>query len=63
VDLDVRLLLLGESGRCNAAKTKIEDSLKEAGSKLRSALEDFKRVGAADPAQIIIAYNVDCLPK
>jgi hypothetical protein len=49
--------------RCRAAKSKIEDSLKEAGAKLKSGLEDLRRVGAGDPGQIIIAYNVECLPK
>jgi hypothetical protein len=49
--------------RCKAGKSKIEDTLKEAGTKLRSGLDDLKRAGAADPAQIIIAYNVECLPK
>ena len=29
----------------------------------KSGLDDLKRAGAADPAQIIIAYNVECLPK
>jgi archaellum biogenesis ATPase FlaH len=49
--------------RCKAAKSKIEVTLKEAGDKLKSALDDLKRAGAADPAQIIIAYDVECLPK
>ena len=49
--------------RCKAAKSKLEESLKEAGAKLRSGLEALKRVGTADPAQLIIAYNVECLPK
>jgi hypothetical protein len=49
--------------RCRAAKSKLEDSLKDAGAKLRSGLDDLRRVGAADPGQIIIAYNVECLPK
>jgi hypothetical protein len=49
--------------RCKGAKSKLEDSLKEAGAKLRSGLEDLKSVGRADPKQIIIAYNVECLPK
>ena len=49
--------------RCRAAKSTLEASLKEAGAKLRSALEDLKSVGKADPAQIIIAFNVECLPK
>jgi hypothetical protein len=49
--------------RCRAAKAKLENSLQEAGSKLRSALEDLKSIGKADPAQIIIAYHVECLPK
>jgi hypothetical protein len=49
--------------RCKAAKSKLEHSLKEAGAKLRSGLEDLRSIGKADPAQIIIAYNVECLPK
>ena len=49
--------------RCKAAKAKIEESLKEAGTKLKSGLDDLKQAGMADPAQIIIAYNVECLPK
>jgi hypothetical protein len=49
--------------RCRAAKSKLEDSLQTAGARLRSGLEDLKSIGKADPAQIIIAYNVECLPK
>ena len=49
--------------RCRAAKSKLEDSFKAAGAKLKSGLEDLRSVGKADPAQIIIAYNVECLPK
>ena len=49
--------------RCNAAKSKLEGSLKEAGTKLRSGLDDLKSLGKADPAQIIIAFNVECVPK
>lgn len=49
--------------RCKVAKSTLESSLKEAGTKLRSGLEDLKSLGKADPAQIIIAYSVDCLPK
>jgi len=49
--------------RCEAAKSTLESSLREAGDKLRSGLEDLKSIGKADPAQIIIAYNVECLPK
>ena len=49
--------------RCKTAKSVLEGSLKEAGARLRSGLEDLKTVGKADPAQIIIAYNVECLPK
>lgn len=49
--------------RCQAAKTNIEDALKDAGGKLRSGLENLKRAGVADPGQIILAYNVACLPK
>src|ERR1700751_5725178 len=49
--------------RCKAAKAALEVSLKEAGTKLRGGLEDLKSLGKADPTQIIIAYNVECLPK
>jgi hypothetical protein len=49
--------------RCRAAKSKIEATLKQAGDKLKSGLDDLKRAGAADPAQIIIAYDVECLLK
>ena len=49
--------------RCRAAKSTLENSLKSAGDKLKSGLEDLKSLGKADPAQIIIAYNVECLPK
>jgi hypothetical protein len=49
--------------RCRVAKPALEGSLKEAGAKLRSGLEDLKAIGKADPAQIIIAFNVECLPK
>jgi hypothetical protein len=49
--------------RCKAAKSKLEGSLKDAGTKLKSGLEDLKSLGKADPAQVIIAYNVECLPK
>jgi hypothetical protein len=49
--------------RCRAAKSTLEGSLKEAGAKLKSGLEDLNTIGKADPAQIIIAFNVECLPK
>jgi hypothetical protein len=49
--------------RCRAAKASLEGSFKEAGAKLRSGLEDLKSLGQANPAQIIIAYNVECLQK
>ena len=49
--------------RCRAAKSTLEGSLKEAGDKLKRGLEDLKSIGKADPAQIIIAFNVECLPK
>jgi hypothetical protein len=49
--------------RCKAAKATLEGSLKEAGARLRSGLEDLKSLGKADPAQIIVAYSVECLPK
>jgi hypothetical protein len=49
--------------RCKAAKSSLEGSLKEAGAKLKSGLEDLKSIGKADPAQIIIAFNVEWLPK
>jgi hypothetical protein len=49
--------------RCKAAKSTLESSLREAGAKLRSGMEDLRSIGKADPTQIIIAYNVECLPK
>ena len=49
--------------RCTAAKAKLEESLKEAGAKLKSGLEDLKSIGLGDPAQLIIAFDVECLPK
>jgi hypothetical protein len=49
--------------RCRAAKSRLEDSLKEARAKLKSDLEHLKSIGQADPAQIIIAFNVECLAK
>lgn len=49
--------------RCRSAKSTLEGSLKGAGDKLKSGLEDLKSIGKADPAQIIIAFNVECLPK
>jgi len=49
--------------RCRAAKSKLEDSLKEAGARLRSGLEDLKSTGKGGPAQVIVAYNVECLQK
>lgn len=49
--------------RCRTAKFTLEGSLKDAGNKLKIGLEDLKSIGKADPSQIIIAYNVECLPK
>jgi hypothetical protein len=49
--------------RCKDAKSKIEATLKHAGDRLKSGLEDLQKAGAADPAQIIIAYNVECLAE
>jgi hypothetical protein len=49
--------------RCKAAKSVLEGSLKDAGAKLRSGLEDLKSIGKGGTSQIIIAYNVECLPK
>ena len=49
--------------RCRMAKSKLEESLQDAGAKLRSGLEDLRAIGKGDPAQIIVAYNVECLPK
>ena len=40
--------------RCRAAKSTLEGSLKEAGAKLKSGLEDLKSLGKADPTQIIL---------
>jgi hypothetical protein len=49
--------------RCKAAKSALEVSLKDAGDKFKSGLEDLKIAGKGGPAQIIIAFNVECLPK
>ena len=49
--------------RCKAAKSALEGSLKGAGTKFKSGLEDLKSIGGGDPAQIIIAFNVECLAK
>ncbi|MEP6840048.1 MAG: hypothetical protein ABJA75_18480 [Bradyrhizobium sp.] len=49
--------------RCKAAKATLEGSLKEAGAKLKGGLEDLTSLGKADPAQLTIAYKVECLPK
>jgi len=49
--------------RCTLAKSKLENSLKEAGSKLKSGLEDLRAIGKVGAGEIIIAYNVECLPK
>ena len=49
--------------RCKSAKAALEGSLKDAGTKLRSGLEDLKAIGKGDAAQLIIAYSVECLPK
>jgi len=49
--------------RCRGAKSALEASLRDAGAKLRSGLEDLQTIGKANPAQIVIAYNVECLPK
>jgi len=49
--------------RCRVAKSKLEDSLKEAGTKLKSALDELQFVGRVGPKDIIVAYNVECLPK
>ena len=49
--------------RCKAAKAKLEGSLKDAGARLKSGLEDLKAIGKGNPAQVIIAYNVECLRK
>ncbi|SFB73183.1 hypothetical protein SAMN05428997_101518 [Bosea sp. CRIB-10] len=49
--------------RCRAAKSKLEGSLKEAGEKLKSALNDHQFVGHISPKDIIFAYNVECILK
>ena len=49
--------------RCRIAKATLESSLKDAGTKLRTSMEDLKSIGKGDPSQLIIAYNVECLPK
>ena len=49
--------------RCQSAKLKLSESLKDAGDRLKTGLEQLKLAGAGSPSQIIIAYNVECLPK
>ena len=49
--------------RCRVAKSKLDNTFKEAGAKLRKGVEDLKAVGKLDPAQFIIAFEVECLPK
>ena len=49
--------------RCKDAKSKIETTLKHAGDRLKSGLSELQKMGTGDPAQIIIAYNVECVPK
>lgn len=49
--------------RCKAAKYKLEESLREAGLKMKSGLEDLRSVGKGGPGEVIIAYNVECLAK
>lgn len=49
--------------RCRSAKSKLEGSLSEAGTKLKSALGELQIVGKAGAKEIIVAYNVECLPK
>ncbi|MCU4178445.1 hypothetical protein [Bosea sp. BH3] len=49
--------------RCQSAKAKLEGSLKDAGTRLKSALDELKLIGTAGPKDIIVAYNVECLPK
>jgi hypothetical protein len=49
--------------RCKDAKSRIEATLKHAGDRLRGGLNELQKAGAADPAQIIIAYSVECVPK
>jgi hypothetical protein len=49
--------------RCKSAKSKLEDSLKDAGVKIKRGLEDLKIAGTSGPGEIIIAYSVECLQK
>lgn len=48
---------------CNKAKSKLEVSLHAAGIKLKSGLEDLRSIDKSCPGQIIIAFDVECLPK
>jgi hypothetical protein len=49
--------------RCHAAKIRVDETLKAAGSKLKIGLAEMKSLGIGDPAQLIIAYSVECLEK
>lgn len=52
-----------EENRCQVAKDKLEKSLYDAGVKMKSGLEDLRSIGKGGPGEIIIAFNVECLPK
>jgi hypothetical protein len=54
--LGIAVMLYGQNA---FAENRLTDPIKVA----RSGLEDLKSIGKADPAQVIIAYNVECLPK
>jgi len=49
--------------RCLSARLKLNESLKEAGEKIKAGLDQLKLAGAGGPSQVIIAYNVECIPK
>jgi hypothetical protein len=49
--------------RCRAAKSVLEGSLEGAATKVKSGFEYLKSIGKGDPAQVIIAFNVECLAK
>jgi len=49
--------------RCNSAKSKLEGSLREAKTRLKSSFDELQIVGKVSPTEIIVVYNVECLPK
>ena len=52
-----------DESRCQIAKSRLEESLNDAGRKLKGGLEDLRSVGKGGVGEIIIVFNVECLKK